>query len=64
MNSTALTAFHTLFDPIVHLRCRGLRACTFIGSGMSGLFPVIHMVYIGLDGNWISAQYILLMGFL
>jgi hypothetical protein len=44
--------------------CRGLRAATFIGSGMSGLIPVIHMLNIGLDGNWISAQYILLMGFL
>ena len=31
---------------------------------MSGLIPVIHMLNIGLDGNWISAQYILLMGFL
>jgi hypothetical protein len=64
MHSTAFTAFHTLFDPSVDLRCRGLRAGTFIGSGMSGIFPVVHMVYIGLDGNWISAQYILLMGFL
>ena len=48
-----------------HNRClRGLRAATFIGSGMSGLVPVVHMVNIGLDGNWISAQYISLMGFL
>jgi hypothetical protein len=31
---------------------------------MSGLFPVVHMLFIGLEGNWISAQYILLMGFL
>ncbi len=44
--------------------CRALRAATFIGSGMSGLLPVVHMLYIGLEGNWISVQYILLMGFL
>jgi hypothetical protein len=49
---------------LIELCCRGLRAATFIGSGMSGLFPVIHMLFIGLEGNWISAQYILLMGFL
>lgn len=44
--------------------CRGLRAATFIASGMSGLLPVVHMLNIGLDGSWISVQYILLMGFL
>jgi hypothetical protein len=44
--------------------CRGLRASTFVGSGMSGVFPVVHMLYIGLEGNWISLQYISLMGFL
>lgn len=60
----SITIYVAMQDRFSTFQYRGLRAGTFIGSGMSGIFPVVHMVYIGLDGNWISAQYILLMGFL
>lgn len=62
--SCVITIYVSMQDRFSTFQYRGLRAATFIGSGMSGLFPVIHMLFIGLEGNWISAQYILLMGFL